>query len=133
MVHVAHHGVLQGVRKWPVADVVQQDRNTGRLLFFGCNFVTFASQDGNGALHQMHGAECVMKANMVRAGIDQVGQAQLGNPPKALKIRVFNELKYQRALHGNESVYGIVEYLVSVTEVGFECHGHEFVGCKVFT
>ena len=77
MMNALHNGLLQRVRKWPMADVMQQD-GYGYGLFLGfCDHLSLVSQGFHRHIHQVHGAEGMMKTGMQSAGINQVRHAQL--------------------------------------------------------
>ena len=62
----------------------------------------------------MHGANRVMKACMYRTWIDKVTNTQLTYKTKALKIRMGDQVKDQRAGNGNKSIDRIVDDFVFV-------------------
>ena len=65
-------------------------------------------------MHQVHGANGMMKSVVNSSGIDEVRKSQLGDPTQPLHERVIQKIKRQGMLDRNESINRIVEYFVFV-------------------
>ncbi len=109
MGHTVHHRVFQGMRKWPVANVVKEDGNLYRFGFARGDGMTLALQYGDGPLHQMHGAQGMVEAGVVGPWIHQGTQAQLTNTAQSLEVGMLNEVKNSFCRNRNETVDRIVE------------------------
>lgn len=73
-----------------------------------------ASNDLYRQIHEVHGAQNVVKTCVQSPGIHQMRHAKLLDAPKTLHVRVFYEVKNELVGYGNESVNRIVENLLFV-------------------
>src|SRR2546423_2688649 len=87
--------LLECVRKRIVSDVVKERRRShDRLLVFADRDGVFRlAQEREGATRQMMCAERVLESRMGRAGVDEIGPAQLSNVTQALKDFGIDELE----------------------------------------
>jgi hypothetical protein len=74
VVYIGKNRIFQGVGKGAVADVMQQNGQQGRLTFFIRNFCIFVAQGADGAVHQVHGPQSVVKTRMQSPGVNEVRQ-----------------------------------------------------------
>ena len=100
-----------------MANIMQQNSDDNRLLFYFRNLVPFIAQCFNGHTHQVHSAQRVMKTGMQRAGINQVRHAQLFNVSQPLKIWVLYQVENQVGGDADEAVNRVVYYFLFVQSV----------------
>ncbi|MCY1372073.1 hypothetical protein D9M69_592540 [compost metagenome] len=102
--------MLQYMRERAVPHIMQQDSQQGSFFFCGRDHYPFVFQGVESLIHQVHGAQSMLKPAVDSARIDQFGQAQLPDPAQALKIRMLNHPKDKISGNGNEPVYRIIKY-----------------------
>ena len=56
----------------------------------------------------------MVKTGVYGPGINIIAQAQLLNPPQALKVGMLNNIKYQLVRNGYKSVHRVVKYFAFV-------------------
>ena len=109
MVDLTDNGVLQGMGKGAVADIMQQDGEDRSQPFFLVDLVPFLTKDIEGFLHQVHGTQGMMKAGMQGSGVDKVGEPQLLYAPQALEPRVLDQVKDQVGGDVDEPVHRVID------------------------
>ncbi len=102
--------VLQGMRKWTVPDVVEQNGDTSALKFFAADVRPFTLQHPQRLLHQVQRAQSVMKTSVERARINVVRHTQLLDAAQTLHPRVVEQIEQNAFRHVDESVNGVVKY-----------------------
>jgi hypothetical protein len=104
-----------------MADVVEQNGDLRSVFLIPGNFVTFGAEHLDGLVHQVHGADGVMKARMQRPGINQVRQSQLFYPPEPLEIPVLDQIENQVILNRDKPVNRVVQdfFLIPVVCVHY--------------
>ena len=95
--------------KRAVANVVQQNGDLGGFFFGIRDFDALAAQNLYGFLHKVHGAQGVVKAGVVGAGVDQVAESELADAPQPLKVRVLDQVKNSFRRKRNKTVDRIVK------------------------
>ena len=108
MVHVGQ-GMLQGMGKRSVPDVVQQNGDTSAFRFLRGDIGSFLAQRFNGLLHQVQGAQCVMKARMQSARIHIGAEPELPDSAQSLEIRVVDQIEQDAVWDGHKAVDRVVE------------------------
>lgn len=88
MMHTWNQRLLQRMRKRPVANVVKKNGDLCGLQFLVRDFNSLSSQAFHYPAHQVHGAQCVMKAGMNSSGVNKITQSQLSDETQPLKGRV---------------------------------------------
>ena len=63
VVHI-HQGMFQGMGKWPMPNVVQQNSHTGRFCLCIADVYPFGTEYINTLLHQVQGAQGMVKSGM---------------------------------------------------------------------
>ena len=59
----------------------------------------------------VHGTQGMLKTGVNGSGIYRVGESQLTDSAKPLKIAVFDQVENQIVRDGNKSINGVVKYL----------------------
>jgi len=109
VMHFAGDGVFKCMAKRTMSNVVQQNSTQqGNLLFVG-NLISLQTKFINRILHEVHGANSVLKAIVKRTGVYQMRQAELRNASQTLEPWVINEFQYKRMPNGNETVDRVVD------------------------
>ena len=109
MVNFTGYRVFKCMAEWPVSYVVKQNSAQERHFLFIRYLITLQSQLINCILHEVHGANGVLKEIVQCAGIYQVRQTKLRNAPQTLKPRMIDELQNKRMADGNESIDRVVD------------------------
>ena len=109
MVNFTRYRVFKRMAEWPMPNIMKQDGAQERYFLFIRYLITLQSQLINRILHEVHGANGVLKAIVQRTGIDQVRQTKLRNAPQTLKPRMIDELQNKRMADGNESINRVVD------------------------
>lgn len=108
MFYTPEQAELQRMRKRSVPDVVKQDGYQGGLVFGIEDHDAFAPECVQGFGHQVHSAQCMMKAGVQCAGINKVRYPQLLDAPEPLEIFVFNNIEDEIVGNSNKSVNWII-------------------------
>ena len=113
VVHAPDEAVLERMAEGAMADVVQENGQTGAaVLVLGDHDALFAERI-EGLLHQVQSAQGVVEAVVDRTGIDQVAQAELADAAQALHPRVIEDLGEIRVAELDEPVDRVVQQLGS--------------------
>ena len=113
----AYDGVFQHVREGPVADVVHQDGGLDGFGFAVEDEVALGRQVLDGLGHQVEGAERVLEACMLGAGIDHGRQAQLADARESLQQRMAHKVVEQPFRYVDEPEDGVVDDFAFVAHV----------------
>ena len=100
-----------------MANIMQQNSDDNRLLFYFRNLVPFIAQRFDGHTHQVHSAQCMVKTGMQRAGVNQVCHAQLFDVSQPLKIWVLYQVENQVGGDADEAVNRVVYYFLFIQNV----------------
>jgi len=99
------------MRERPVPHVVQQYCGIKPLAFVLRNVDTFAFERGHGLARKVIGTQGVLKARVLRPGVNHALHSQLAYACQALEHRVLHE-RYDYAVgQGNEAVHGVDDIL----------------------
>lgn len=109
MVNFTGYRVFKCMAEWPMPNIMKQNGAQERYFLFIRYLITLQSQLINRILHEVHGANGVLKAIVQRTGIDKVRQTKLRNAPQTLKPRMIDELQNKRMADGNESIDRVVD------------------------
>src|ERR1043165_4085057 len=112
--NAGYQAMLKRVRKRTMANIVQQNSNFCRQLFFLRNFVALNFQNGKSLAHKMKSAQGVMKAGMDSTGINIIAKAQLLYAAQTLEIRMLYNVKNQLMGNGNKTMHRVVEYFALI-------------------
>lgn len=109
MIDGGDDGIFQGVGKWPVADIVQQNGNSCCFRFSIGDFIALTAQDVHRFPQQVHGADGVLEPGVICPRVNQVAQPQLLNAAQPLKPRMFDDIVNNLMRNGNKAVNWIVK------------------------
>lgn len=104
--------VLQSVAEWAVSNVVKKDGDEHPAFFLWGDRMTLLAEGVDGASHEVHGTDGVMKARMVGSWVHEVGESKLGDSTQALKVGVVDQLVNQRIFNGNKPINRVVNDFV---------------------
>ena len=114
-----HQGVFQYVRKGAVPYVVQQDGGLDGFGFAVEDEVALGRQFADGFAHQVEGAERVLEAGVLCAGVDYGREAQLADARQPLHDGVAHQVVEQAFGYFDEPEDGVVDDFAFV--------GHRFL------
>ena len=79
--HVLDKKSFQGVGKWCMPQVVQQDGAQGPQAIIRAQTVALVLKNVQGVLHQVHSSKRMGQSGMRGSGIHQIGHPQLSDIP----------------------------------------------------
>lgn len=122
MVNFTGYRIFERMAKWPVSNIMKKNGAQERNFLFIGYLIPLQSQLINRILHEVHGANGVLKAIVERSGIYQMRQPKLRNAPQTLKPRVIDKLQNKRMANGNESIHRVVDdFTLECQEIILDC------------
>lgn len=113
MVNASNKGVFQGVTEGPVANIVKQNGETCASVLLLGDDDAFLAKRVQGLLHQVQGANSMVKTVVHCAWINQVAHAELADSTESLNPRMIHDIREVGVAELNEAVYGVVQQLGS--------------------
>src|SRR5690606_22021376 len=104
------NSMFKCMRKWPVPDIMEQDRDGYCFFLLFCYIAALASKCFDCKAHEMHSAQSMMEACMQCAGVNQMGHTQLFYIAEPLEIGMLYKVEYQFGRNTDKSVNRVVYY-----------------------
>ena len=108
MVHFGQ-GVFEGMGERAVTNIVLKNRNTSPFSLFWGDFCAFVAEGFYGLLHEMQGAQGMVKSCMQSPGIYVGSQAELPDSTQSLEVGMVYQIQQNTVGHGHKAVNGVVE------------------------
>ena len=106
---IADQAILQHMRKRRVTDIVKQNGCQGTSILIVGDFVSLDAKVFQCHIHQVHGADGVMEAGVLRTGIDVKCHSQLTDPIQSLDVRMLYQAVYEVIIDVYESENRVVD------------------------
>ena len=117
MVHAADEHVFEDVGIRAVSEVVHENGRLGRLHFGVEEEYTFPAQGFESLLHEVAGADGVLFARVLRAGIDQPRKSELADAVQPLKKRMADNVAEQAVRESNEPIDRVVDDEAAIVHI----------------
>jgi hypothetical protein len=108
MVHISK-GMLQGMRKRSVPNIVQQNSYASAFGFFRGDISSFLAERFNGLLHQMQGPQRMMKTRMQGAWIYIRAEPKLPDTAQSLEIWMVDQIEQNAVRDRHKAIDRVVE------------------------